>query len=122
MEEPPLLFPESYSWGQAKGGLLGVGLETIKPFEQVLTGNEVIVFGYPTSLGLAQFPQIDTHRPLLRKGIVGRNKLEQMGPLSSIALPISGIAAVRSWSSTGRRFRPISALSGWCASMCRSPN
>ncbi len=62
---PGVIFAE-----QAKGGLLGVGLETIKPFEQVLTGNEVIVFGYPTSLGLAQFPQIDTHRPLLRKGIV----------------------------------------------------
>lgn len=54
----------------AKGGLVGVGLDTIKPFEQVLTGNEVMVFGYPTSLGLAQFQQIDPHRPLLRKGIV----------------------------------------------------
>ncbi len=54
----------------AKGGLLGVSLDNVKPFEQVLTGNEVIVFGYPTSLGLAQFQQIDPRRPLLRKGIV----------------------------------------------------
>jgi hypothetical protein len=54
----------------AKGGLLSVALDTVKPFEEVLTGNEVIVFGYPTSLGLQQLPQLDLHRPLLRKGIV----------------------------------------------------
>jgi hypothetical protein len=54
----------------AKGGVLGVGLDAVKPFEQVLTGNDVMVFGYPTSLGLQQLPQIDIHRPLLRKGIV----------------------------------------------------
>lgn len=29
-----------------------------------------MVFGYPTSLGLQQFPQLDPMRPLLRKGIV----------------------------------------------------
>jgi len=55
---------------QSKGGLLGVGLDTVKRFDQVLTGNEVMVFGYPTSIGLQQLPQIDIHRPLLRKGIV----------------------------------------------------
>lgn len=54
----------------ATGGLLSANLDTVKSFEEVLTGNEVIVFGYPTSLGLQQLPQIDTHRPLLRKGIV----------------------------------------------------
>jgi hypothetical protein len=56
---------------QAKvGGVLHARLDIVKTFEQVLTGNEVIVFGYPTSLGLQQLPQIDIHRPLLRKGIV----------------------------------------------------
>jgi len=62
---PGVIFKE-----QAKGGLLGVGLDTVKRFDQVLTGNEVMVFGYPTSIGLQQLPQIDIHRPLLRKGIV----------------------------------------------------
>ena len=55
---------------QARGGLLAVYLDAVKSFDQVLTGNEVMVFGYPTSLGLQQLPQIDVHRPLLRKGIV----------------------------------------------------
>lgn len=54
----------------AKAGILSVGLDTIKTFNEVLTGNEVIVLGYPTSLGLQTMPQIDSHRPLLRKGIV----------------------------------------------------
>jgi hypothetical protein len=54
----------------AKGGALSVDSDNVKPFERVLAGNDVIVFGYPTSLGLQQLPQIDVHRPLLRKGIV----------------------------------------------------
>jgi hypothetical protein len=55
---------------RANGGILNVDLGAVKRFEQVLTGNDVMVFGYPTSLGLKQLPQIDVRRPLLRKGIV----------------------------------------------------
>jgi hypothetical protein len=62
---------------RAKGGVLTVSLDSIKRFEQVLTGNDVMVFGYPTSLGLQPFPQIDTHRPLLRKGIVAGTNPEK---------------------------------------------
>lgn len=62
---------------QSKGGVLGANLDAIKLFGQVLTGNEVIVFGYPTSLGLQQLPQIDIHRPLLRKGIVAGTNPEK---------------------------------------------
>jgi hypothetical protein len=63
---------------QAKvGGILSVHLDIVKPFEEVLTGNEVIVFGYPTSIGLQQLPQIDIHRPLLRKGIVAGTNPEK---------------------------------------------
>jgi len=62
---------------QSKGGVLGVALDTVKPFDQVLTGNDVMVFGYPTSLGLQQLPQIDIHRPLLRKGIVAGTNPEK---------------------------------------------
>lgn len=55
-------------------GILGVSTEAIKTFDQVLTANEVIVFGYPSSLGLKNIPQLDPLRPLLRKGIVaGQN-------------------------------------------------
>jgi hypothetical protein len=54
----------------AQQGLLAVPPEGIKPFSQVLVGNDVIVFGYPTSLALQDIPQLDLHHPLLRKGIV----------------------------------------------------
>lgn len=55
---------------QSSTGLLGVALENIKPFKNVLIGNDAMVFGYPVSLGLDKVPQFDSHRPLLRKGIV----------------------------------------------------
>jgi hypothetical protein len=61
----------------SKGGVLGVALSTVKPFDQVLTGNDVMVFGYPTSLGLQQLPKLDIHRPLLRKGIVAGTNPEK---------------------------------------------
>ena len=55
-------------------GILGVARDTVKQYDDVLVGNEIIVFGYPNSIGLQQIPQIDPLRPLLRKGIVaGKN-------------------------------------------------
>jgi len=51
-------------------GLLGVGWENAIRFEQVLVGNDIFIFGYPSSIGLKDAPQIDYERPLLRKGIV----------------------------------------------------
>jgi hypothetical protein len=62
---PGVTFKES-----ASSGLIGVGLDDIKAFAQVNVGNEVIVFGYPTSIGLQYLQQLDPLRPLLRKGIV----------------------------------------------------
>lgn len=54
----------------APSGLLGVGTDTIKKYEEVLVANEVLLFGYPTSLGIQGSPQLDPVRPLLRRGIV----------------------------------------------------
>jgi len=54
----------------AKSGFVGVHWDNIKPSEKVLVANEVLVFGYPVSIGLKQNPQWDYQRPLLRKGIV----------------------------------------------------
>jgi hypothetical protein len=54
----------------AKTGIVGVGSETVKTFDKALTGNDVLIFGYPGSIGLQNLPQIDYLRPLLRKGIV----------------------------------------------------
>jgi len=50
--------------------IVGVSVSNCKIFSDVLIANEVIIFGYPRSLGIKNFPQIDYDRPLLRKGIV----------------------------------------------------
>lgn len=58
----------------AKTGIVAVARENIKKFDETLVGNEIVVFGYPSSLGLQAIPQIDYQHPLLRKGIVaGKN-------------------------------------------------
>lgn len=60
---------------KTKSGFLGVNIENTKNLDDVLTGNEVFIFGYPMSLGMEEIPQLDHTRPLLRKGIVaGKNK------------------------------------------------
>ncbi len=51
-------------------GLLGVSIEAIKKYDDILVANEVLLFGYPTSLGIQGSPQLDPLRPLLRRGIV----------------------------------------------------
>lgn len=53
-------------------GLVGVPQEYFKIFEKVLIANDVIIFGYPSSLGNGT--EIEYGKPLLRKGIVaGKN-------------------------------------------------
>lgn len=54
----------------APSGILGVGLDGVEKFDQVLTPNDIYVLGYPASIGIQQAPQIDYSAPLLRKGIV----------------------------------------------------
>lgn len=50
-------------------------LDYIKKYEETLIGNEVFVFGYPTTLGIQEVPQIDFSKPLVRKGIIaGKNE------------------------------------------------
>jgi len=52
------------------GNIINARLATLRKFSDVLVGNDVFLLGFPTSLGLQTMPQIDPHRPLLRKGIV----------------------------------------------------
>ena len=59
----------------APSGILGVAEQSVRTFSDVLVANEVFIFGYPTSIGLKNVPQIDYERPLLRKGIIaGKNE------------------------------------------------
>ncbi|MFC1592663.1 serine protease [Candidatus Omnitrophota bacterium] len=60
------------------GAIISASTKFMKKFDEVLIGNNVYIFGYPTSLGIKQLPQIDYKRPLLRKGIIaGVNKKKQ---------------------------------------------
>ena len=55
------------------GGGVGLGENNFKLFDDVLIGNSIFVFGYPTSI-TNQNPFLDTKLPLLRKGVVaGKN-------------------------------------------------
>lgn len=57
-----------------KTGFVGVSIAGLKKFDDVLISNDVLIFGYPTSIGLRQLPQLDYSRPLLRRGLVaGKN-------------------------------------------------
>ena len=48
--------------------------ETLRLFDNVLISNEAFIFGFPTSIGIKEVPQIDRELPLLRRGIIaGKN-------------------------------------------------
>ena len=54
-------------------GTIGVAKDNFKLFKDVIVGNRVFVFGYPTSI-TAIDPWLDISLPLLRKGVVaGKN-------------------------------------------------
>lgn len=72
------LLPEITKISATRAGIVGIGMNTVKQYDEILVGNEVIVFGYPTSLGLKHMPQFDYERPLLRSGLVaGLNRQQQ---------------------------------------------
>jgi hypothetical protein len=60
----------------ASSGIVGVPVEYVKKLDQSIVGNDVIMYGYPASLGIKQIPQLDPDRPLLRKGIVAGKNLQ----------------------------------------------
>jgi len=54
-----------------KTGLVSVDARnSTKLLKDVLISNDIIIYGYPSSLGIQGSPQFDYERPLLRKGIV----------------------------------------------------
>ena len=64
------LFPEIKFVSKSNKGIVWTSEETIVKYESVLVGNDVIIFGYPSSIGMQTSPQFDYNRPLLRKGII----------------------------------------------------
>ena len=62
----------------SQGNCLTTIPQHIKKYEEVLVGNEIYISGFPSSLGIQKIPQIDYHKPLLRRGIVAGKNDEQM--------------------------------------------
>jgi len=61
----------------SQSGILAVSMDTVQTFDQVLVGNEAILYGYPKSLGIPDNPQFDPLRPLLRKGLIAGADLKR---------------------------------------------
>jgi len=96
-----------------KSGYVTAGTHTVKRFADVLVSNEVIVFGYPSSLGVANIPQLDYFRPLLRKGIVaGTNEALKSIVLDCAVYPgnSGGPVVELTRDATGTRFRIIGVI------------
>lgn len=105
---------------QPNRGIVGVNLNNLKKFDEVLTGNDVFIFGYPTSLGIKQVPQLDYLRPLLRRGIVaGKNQISRTMVLDC---PVyhgnSGapVVEVESVNLTETAFRVVGVVTQWIPS------
>jgi hypothetical protein len=54
----------------SKLGVVNTIADQLMQFKDVLVGNDVILFGYPSSIGVDMADQFDKERPLLRKGII----------------------------------------------------
>ena len=61
----------------AEAGAVGVPLEGVKTFDQVLVGNDAIIYGYPVSLGIPTNQQFDSLRPLLRKALIAGQDMQK---------------------------------------------
>jgi hypothetical protein len=77
--QPQMMSPvPGVTWAEvAPLGTVGVSREGVKTLDEVIVGNDAMMYGYPTSLGLQQIPEIDPLRPLLRKGIVAGKNLQR---------------------------------------------
>ena len=96
-----------------KSGYVTAGTHTVKRFAEVLVSNEVIVFGYPSSLGVPDIPQLDYTRPLLRKGIIaGTNEALKSIVLDCPVYPgnSGGPVVEVTRDATGTRFRIIGVI------------
>lgn len=96
-------------------GIIGVELDLVKRFADVLTSNTIYVFGYPTSLGIKEIPQIDPLRPLLRFGIIaGTNPIRKTIILDCPSYPGNSggpVLEIEEFGIGERRFRVIGVVS-----------
>ena len=82
---------------------VGVPLDQIKRFDGVLISNPILIYGYPTSLGLVG----PLTRPLLRRGSSLERRKERRQLLLTLR-SMAGTAAARSSKSKNRAYREVS--------------
>jgi hypothetical protein len=58
------------SEGTSNSPIVCAHISGTKRLADTLIANDVFIFGYPSSIGIKEMPQIDPNRPLLRKGII----------------------------------------------------
>jgi Trypsin-like peptidase domain len=54
----------------AESGMVSATMNAVRKFDEVLVGNDAILYGYPASLGLPDAQQFDPLRPLLRRAFI----------------------------------------------------
>jgi hypothetical protein len=89
--------------------------QLLRTYDKVLVGNDVFVFGYPTSIGLKRTRQIDYDRPLVHKGVVaGKNPTSRTIVIDvSVYGGNSGgpVIVVEAEGLGGQKFAPIGVVS-----------
>ena len=100
---------------RAPSGILCVDINGTKQFKDVLTANTIYLFGYPTSIGIKEIPQIDSLRPLLRFGIIaGTNPSNKTIILDCPSYPGNSggpVLEVEELNFSNRRFNIIGVVS-----------
>ena len=91
--------------------------EIAKKYNEIIIGNDIYTFGFPTSIGIRKIPQIDYNIPLIRKGIIaGKNNSNST---IIIDCPVyqgnSGgpVVMVSKFGITGTEFTIIGIVSAW---------
>jgi len=64
------LFDGVHKISGSKSRIVSVPLTAVKRIKNVLVGNDVVVYGYPASIGMPYSNQFNFDRPLIRKGLV----------------------------------------------------
>lgn len=108
-------------------GYLSAPIDKLKPFDEVLVSNQIVLFGYPATIGLPQQigRQFDYDRPLLRTGIVaGKYEAQKTIIIDS---PVHGgnsggpVLQVEQ-DGSGRHFSIIGVVTQWIPAVLKGTN
>lgn len=114
-DDNPINFFSEVSSASTHLNIVAAELEGLRTLDNVLIANDIIVFGYPVSIGLQSHPQLDNKRPLLRKGIVaGINRLQNSIIIDGPSYPGNSggpVVQVENFGNGARRFNVIGIIS-----------